>query len=156
MLRYWIPLMILGYWSNWSTQTVTASVIQQNPTPSSNHIEKWANLAYEYIYSIPCFTLMSQKNCRIFQSTARFDMNIYLAFNHENSTSTEKFRLVLPRKQYSSQKFLNDAILTIDPFPQFTFGHRLFIFAIHRNLGQLECRKRHGDFIGMIGIKIKT
>ena len=75
--------------------------------------------------------------------------------SYQNSTNTEKYRLVLPRKQYESQKFLNDAILAIDPFPQLIFGHRLFIFAVHRNLGQLECRKRHGDFIGMIVAKIK-
>ncbi|EDV27253.1 uncharacterized protein TRIADDRAFT_55005 [Trichoplax adhaerens] len=146
-LQAWIVLVI-ACWSTWQANLVIAGVIQSNLQTLPDHREKWANVAYNYIYSIQCQMLMSHRNCRKFRVTKRSDMNIYLAYHQGNSSYPEKYRLVLPRKQYESQKYLNDAIIVIDPFPKLSFGHRLFIFAIHGNLGQVECRARHGQYIG--------
>ena len=122
----------------------TVSAASRRTEDSSNVWEKRIRTSLNLLQRRPCWGLSEQAECHdraIFSNPDTQKMRLYTA------AGPKKVRVVLPdRKQrrlahHSSRNNSYDAVFVIDPFPEASFGHLVFLFLVSYDVNETTCNK---------------
>lgn len=97
--------------------------------------------AIKLMRSHPCVNSQTSHNCmRTLQIPLR-DMNVYIA---SKSQLNERLRARLPDRKHRSlipNDRNIDGVIVIDPYPEASFGHLVYIFFVEENRNRLTCTR---------------
>lgn len=122
----------------------TVSAASRRTEDSSNVWEKRMRTSLNLLQRRPCWGLSEEAECHdraIFSNPDTQKMRLYTV------AGPKKVRVVLPdRKQrrlahHSSRNNSYDAVFVIDPFPEASFGHLVFLFLVSYDVNETTCNK---------------
>lgn len=102
---------------------------------------RWANSAFNYVNNLNCnetfFT--SERECQRLITLSKSDVNVYIA----DPTRHGRLRTVVPEDDLDHND-VHDAVLVLDPYPQFNLGHLVLVFYIDIYAPKTWCDKDNG------------
>lgn len=95
--------------------------------------------AVRLIRQYPCINWRAGNSCTSTRQVPVQNMNIYIATKHQQN---EQLTARLPDRKHRSLLPNNrniHSVLAIDPYPEASFGHLVYIFFVEENANQLNC-----------------
>lgn len=114
-----------------------------NDTPESQKF-KWIDASLEWTRKENCTSSMDHQVCWHIHHRDRHQMNVYTAISDHKKV---KLHIILADKIFRKQRYVADAVIVIDVFPELAFGHPIFIYAVKRSQNRQKCLERLGKFV---------
>ena len=128
--------------------TISASISVQGLEDSSNTWKTRVQATLALLQTRPCWGLSSGSECHpsISSNLNSRKVRLYTA------EGQKKLRVVLPVRKhrrltvYSHRNNSYDAVFVLDPFPDASFGHLVFIFLVDHDVNETYCNKSMNGF----------
>ena len=105
---------------------------------------KWIDTSLEWTRKQNCSSSMDRQLCWHIRHRDRKQMNVYSAISDRKKV---KLHVILTDKIFRKQRYVADAVIVIDVFPELAFGHPIFIYAVKRSQNRQKCQERLGQFV---------
>ena len=138
-----ISSLLFGIFFILAHTTTQASPLKPRRSVDETPIEIWALQAFAMLDKLTCRQLYIFDNSlcdKIKVAIHRTEMNLYVT----NSGKFGNFTVVFPDDSFHHDPN-HDMVLGIDPFPELSIPHVVFIFFLDR-LNQNQCEKRSGQY----------
>lgn len=128
--------------------TISASISVQGLEDSSNTWETRVQATLDRLQTSPCWGLSRGSECHpsISSNLNSLKVRLYTA------EGQKKLRVVLPVRKHrrltvhSHRNNSYDAVFVLDPFPDASFGHLVFIFLVDYDVNETYCNKSMNGF----------
>ncbi|RDD40469.1 hypothetical protein TrispH2_008513 [Trichoplax sp. H2] len=139
-------ILFLLYLTAMDIQRLDGAAIWNNNTISTTKLKqlKWIDASLEWTRKRNCSNELNQKLCRHISNRDKTQMNIYMAVSKHKK---DKLKIILSEKIFRKQKYVADAVIAIDVFPELAFGHPVYVYAVKRSQNREKCQERLGKYV---------
>ena len=130
----------------------TGSLVVRSGGKNAYNTKMWKTFlhleaAVDLIRANPCINSQSGSSCSSIPQVRTQEMNVYVA---TKSHPNEKLIARLPDRKHRSLVPNDrniDSVLAIDPYPEASFGHLVYIFFVEENANSFNCTKNNSAIL---------